>query len=276
MPRPPIQAGKLSPFIGSDLKLGRAEQHLTELRAIIEGYKSRKPYTIRLDEEVKGKVIIVRLSVSETVAVDHWALITGDIIHNLRSSLDLLVCSLVRLEDKTADCEWTSFPIFKTADEFSKKGKTKVNRIHPEAFTLIEGLKPYEGGNKLFYQISMLDNIDKHRLLIPAVALPQTYSFRHQGIAVDNTGRVDAQIPIEVAFEDGAPLMRLQAVNCIIHPEMDVDNDVTIKIVFGKTGVADGIPILEFLSNAVDLVDRVLETFYWWWFGKYIHPSLPL
>jgi hypothetical protein len=267
-----------SPFRGTLKKLNRAKYHLGKLRALIDGYMSRKPYSIRLNQDVKGGEIGFFISVQELPPLEQWALLIGDTVHNLRSSLDFLVWTLVGLEDPSALSKKTAsrigFPIFCDANEFSKKSKGKVRGAHSEAITRIERLQPYGGGNDLFYHISKLDNMDKHRLLIPAGMLPGglmegnmiTYDIREGH-------RIEPVSPSEFRFEDGAPLLWLRPVNCQIFFKPDMDNQFTLSIKFAQPVIVKGIVVLDFLDNAVNLVESSLKPIIQWAFGEYGHLS---
>ena len=91
--------------------------------------------------------------------------IVGDIIHNLRSALDLLACDLVLANG--GNPKGVYFPFFKTADGLNKKIKDRdFNRAGPDAVALLTRYQPYEGGDSPLYAIHLLDIIDKHRMLV--------------------------------------------------------------------------------------------------------------
>ena len=263
-----------SPFKGSRFKLARAKCHLAEIRAFVEGYISRKNYSVRFHEEVKGKTIIAWLSVKEPMPVFDWAVIIGDVVHNLRSCLDLIACSLVRLEDEPSICEWTSFPIFETAEEFGKKVEGKIRGAHAEAIDIIKGLEPHGEGNVLFYQLSMLDNIDKHRLLIPVFGLLKgEFEGQSKVISVTEGSRLELDDSRDISFKDGTPLLRIRAIDCTIYPKENAEGDIAPEIMFGEPKVSAGIPVLKLLGDATSLVERTLEMITNWAFWEYGHLS---
>src|SRR5690348_4594878 len=94
-------------FRGSRLKIQRAERHIAELsRVIDEHFLSNLPkFDIHIPQEgVKdGEQIRVDVSVSFNIpgVPDEWGPIIGDVVHNLRSALDMMACELVRLNKRS-------------------------------------------------------------------------------------------------------------------------------------------------------------------------------
>ena len=113
--------------------------------------------------------------ITEYPPLVEWALLIGDVAHNLRSALDHLAYSLVILENPSADPYKISFPIYKDLNELRRRVKTKLAGAHPEAIAMVESFKPYGGGNDMFFSLATLDNVDKHRLLTVTYALPKKY-----------------------------------------------------------------------------------------------------
>ncbi|HKN75403.1 MAG TPA: hypothetical protein VJW94_09510 [Candidatus Acidoferrum sp.] len=96
----------------------------------------------------------------------------GDIIQNLRTSLDHLAWHLAQVgltQSGVANTEPhrdVSFPIAKTVEIYESMKRRKVQGMLPEAVKAIDSLKPYEGGNDALWRLHELNNIDKHRTLI--------------------------------------------------------------------------------------------------------------
>lgn len=96
----------------------------------------------------------------------------GDTIHNLRSSLDLLACQLVRKNDNNHDCNHVQFPISESSQKFVKAtNRSEIQLMGPRVIEILTSLQPYKGGhsNKLWV-LYRLNIQDKHRLLIVATA----------------------------------------------------------------------------------------------------------
>jgi len=105
---------------------------------------------------------------------DDIAVLTGEAVYQMRSALDHLAFDLVKLNPTNIElpADWEDhccFPIW-----FQRKKSGKYNcfsrnlpGISEAAFTFIEGVQPYHGGNTALRLglLAKLSNIDKHRHL---------------------------------------------------------------------------------------------------------------
>lgn len=186
------------PFEASRLKIWRAKQHLESLTREIRTYLARKPaYTnIRQADEKPAGMVAYETFLTEPIPVD-LAPIVGDIVHNLRTSLDLLASELVRMNGKSDDGVY--FPFAKDVKELEAAIKDKkVNRASADVVDLIRSFEPYIGGNADLRGIHDLDIIDKHQALIPAagrIKVPSSHTddqtFPSSGVQfsrLDKTG----------------------------------------------------------------------------------------
>jgi hypothetical protein len=167
----------VAPFEASKLKLERSAEHLQELERAATMYLSEKPCAIvvepfpGLHEEMGTQSWNARIR--KPVPMKFAALV-GDVIHNLRSALDLLVCDLVKINGQnTAD---VYFPFCPSAKHLSDAIRDrKIFRAGSDIVRLIESMKPYKGGNIALRAIHDLDVTDKHQALLPvlgAVSVP--------------------------------------------------------------------------------------------------------
>jgi hypothetical protein len=161
----------IAPFDSARLKIARARKHHLELVAEIAAYFSRRP--IRLVAEkapnfpahLDTHAWTVRISEAAPEAIPA---IVGDIIHNLRTALDLLACDLVRLNNGSTSGVY--FPFSERAEDLQLMIKNKhFNRAGHEAVKMVKELKPYKGGNLSLRAIHDIDIIDKHKILVPVV-----------------------------------------------------------------------------------------------------------
>ena len=151
-------------FDASRLKITRARTHVGNLMEAIRAYLLRTPFHIEVERDNSRKYWRVR--VREEMPAEFSA-IQGDAIHNLRASLDLLACELVRLNNQNDDDVY--FPFSKTQADFQRMfTKRHMDRASPQSQALIHALQPYPGGDDDLRAIHDLDIIDKHQMLIPA------------------------------------------------------------------------------------------------------------
>src|SRR3954454_10180053 len=82
------------------LKTERAKAHIRELATEIEAFKARNPYSILTEDNPQRSERIWKLKINHCVP-EHLATVVGDVIHNTRTSLDLLMSAIVRHCDPT-------------------------------------------------------------------------------------------------------------------------------------------------------------------------------
>ncbi len=170
---------------GYALKLRRAHYHLDDLNCAITAWFNGDHHAVRVEQDCNGVYqFILRV---DDLPLEPFSLLIGDILHNLRSSLDQLAFALLTAytqpvpDNLAGDSE---FPIFGDLDRRKKPGagsgmfraaKRKIEGIHPSAKTVIEGLQPYHRGNLFvddpLWRLHDLSRIDKHRLIHPSVVI---------------------------------------------------------------------------------------------------------
>lgn len=110
---------------------------------------------------------------------------TGAYINSIRSSLDILATALA-YRSGMPNRDNVHFPIAKSEAAFlagNYKGAEFVNRLPPTHRQKIELLKPYEGGNRLLWQLHHLDIVRKHRKLLKSETRPYTLTAFGAGAA---------------------------------------------------------------------------------------------
>ncbi len=170
-----------SKFIYSvDLKLKRAEIQVQQLIASIAQWALANQITARceLRENRMGYRLILN-EFSQPAPLNDWGLQTGELIHNLRSSLDNLAFALARLrKDPPDNPRKIAFPIFDDKQKFDKSFLLLRKYFPDDASDLIEIVQPFQRNgseedgfphNDALAMIRHLNNEDKHR--VPAVIL---------------------------------------------------------------------------------------------------------
>jgi hypothetical protein len=171
---------------GVRLKVARASEHLDALAVEASNYLNSTPFEVVGQRQPDGETLPV-------FKVNHHpplrlSLLLGDILHNLRSSLDHLTWQLV-LEDGGTPGRRTSFPIL------LKKGRQPLDiagGVSAQALTFIESLQPYNSPSGSPHEhplqiLSVLNNIDKHRTFNIAV-LSVSEVLQADLLTADGTG----------------------------------------------------------------------------------------
>jgi hypothetical protein len=261
-------------LLGVRLKIERAKHHFDELKAAIHSWHTAEEdehsYIINHDPDRK----CVNLALQKVRANNtDWALIAGDVVHNLRSALDHLVCQLALLNGKPPSCcNKTSYPIFLTDTAFiGSKARSAIEPlIHPDALAIIEESQPYNTANATgkdpsksnLWIVSQLDIIDKHRMLVVAAKY-----FR----VVEISFRFNDGPNIPVVFSDGwQPLkdgahvgtVDLTDLNPKDEDKMHVTGQTEVQIFFNETGCGvDGLAIDMALGPCIRYVSYIVDAF---------------
>jgi hypothetical protein len=190
-------------------------------------------------------------------------LIAGDVIHNLRSSLDLLAWQLVEVNGGTPN-QSTMFPIGNSREHFEGAGGIgRVSGASPDALKVLAGLKPYQGGNRALWDLHCLDISDKHRILF-------TVGILNAGVIADQVPWGDALArfnpPVTVMHDeaerfplkDGDEIYRLPAV---FRAEYEHNTKFGFHVAFGEGTVAKGEPLVPTLRDLASAIQEMVELF---------------
>ena len=236
-------------FSNARLKVKQADQHTLSLNEKLVEFLQTDFYSFVVErDENSGKTglrFVLNPSFSEEAG-----LIIGDTVHNLRSALDNLWWELVDRCGGTCD-ENTYFPIAKSLERLERVIKDrKIEAIGMDFAELLrEKFKSYKGGNDALYGLHELNNIDKHRLLIPTYAGVEfrgvtgnigVAKFKNSGVTLGQDAVMNfAEITEQYEFKhSGVP---------------------TLFIVFGEGQPFQFEPIIPTLENLSILVQSIIQ-----------------
>jgi hypothetical protein len=229
------------------LKLVRAGEHLDALEQRIRTYSRAASH--QLIAEPNGKHTV---HIGDQPPPDIGILV-GEIVYQLRSSLDHLAFDLVKINSRgiVLPAGWEKRCEFPLLFSIPTKGNPPVPckplprdwfdktlpGISDEAFTTIESLQPYRrlGVTNALRLIADLSNIDKHRHLhvtVAKVAVNRHYQLR-DGTRHDST---------RGGFEDGA---QIELPDEDIHGVVEVKITLLPYVTFDEPTVGDGVATLE-------------------------------
>jgi len=164
-------------FASCFLKIGRAEEHFNRVKAELTAWKNTNPYVVTRKRDTDGTRHSLVVDISKPPPLDHWALLTGDCVHNLRSALDSAVYALAVKESGSnppPNFDALQFPITDAPKKFAGQVKRRLTLLSTQAQARIERAQPYNRRHRelppLLWLLGEFDNIDKHRLLNVVVA----------------------------------------------------------------------------------------------------------
>lgn len=145
-------------------RLIRGKQLLCELSDLLRDYEKRvfERYLPVFDESRAGYVVELPDPTSFPPPASVKILV-GDIVDNLRKSLDYLVFQVAK-HNEGKEIEGTQFVIADSGDLFDQMKKSRLKGLKGYQIRIIEEYQPYKGGEWLAL-LAKMSNRDKHREL---------------------------------------------------------------------------------------------------------------
>lgn len=245
-------------------KLLRAREHIFELDAAIG-------YYLQLWEDE-----IIHIEVHEHKDGSHWrlvgrwpavvppplriALLVGDAVHNMRSTLDHLACALVLAKGNkpVVGSGGTQFPIFSSAtnDRGNPRQITVAGGVAEEALALIEGLQPYNRSSQdpdsdPLAVVANLDNADKHHTLQIASAVVSATRVR----CVLGDGR-DVSVVFTPAMLDNEheTVVMSDPIPQRYLPMVEMESQGTFGVALKESGPWETVPVGDVLKPLYDYI----------------------
>lgn len=153
-------------------KLDRAEEHRQEYDQLVEDFVGAEPYTIYSQYDPETGWHTLRWQVLREPPLQRMALVFGDMVSNLRATLDYLVWQLV-LAGGMRPGRRTGFPVVRRAKDWEVQSKSALRGVQPPWVEEIEARQPYNRpDDPSIHPLAILDhvnNLNKHRFLPVAV-----------------------------------------------------------------------------------------------------------
>ena len=167
---------------GVNAKVQRAQDQIEQLsRDIASSCETlRSSFSEELRPDVGDRIWIFR---GETPVVPiEYSVRLGEIVYNLRSSLDQLIWQLVHANYK-APSHRNEFPIFDDESRFNNVVKTKLAGVSQQSLAIIKEMQPFRKDDKwsALKTVHSLCNIDKHRSVILPLYMLDRCSVTYRG-----------------------------------------------------------------------------------------------
>lgn len=219
-------------------QLGSLQREIKTLRA------TQSPYCYINTVDPVGGHFVFRLHPSwEAGTASRWAVIIGEIVHDLRSALDHLVWQAIDLSGGKPD-RGHSFPLLDREPEEGfvawatrapSTGNTRHGKLFgacPEAIALIETYQPFRGTpiGAVLGQLDSLWQHDKHRMTLPIVLVAAPPRLELEGCEL--LGR-------EERMEDGILVVEVDVAPQVAKPKVELSSDAPFDIGYGARPVVD-------------------------------------
>ena len=236
------------------LKLERAGEHIKTLHTEFQAYMDRDPHSLSTEVDAEGWNV-VSIEIVRPMP-EQLALIAGDAIHCIRSSLDHIVYAVATgSATKRRGCYW---PVAMTEAEYLQpRGKAPCERPSmreeglravPEPIrAIVDSTQPYHGGSRakdhVFAVISRLDNADKHRVVPPALAVVKDFGEVDASLVAPGPARTLHEEWIEfgrpLVLNEKTKLLRWRTDPPTPADQVNVKFKPTMNVVFGEVGTFD-------------------------------------
>jgi hypothetical protein len=173
----------------------------------------------------------------------------GVYINAIRSALDILATSLAN-RFSLANPKDVYFPIAVSETIFRSrgyKGSDFVQALPARERSILEALKPYQGGNAVLWALHQLDIMRKHRRLLSIVYFPASIRFR--GIA---DFRPTAK-PVPIDDKTILGFVRKSAIN--------YDMQISADIAFDEACVGPQKPLVPVLNELARYASGIIKMF---------------
>jgi hypothetical protein len=254
----------MQPLDGILVKFERADENIRILNEEISAYVRAlpTPYEVIKEFQNEGRDYVVRVRSSPPPL--RFAVLTGEVVHHLRTILDYLIWVLVaHAGGKPSNTH--QFPICRTTKKFEdaiKRGNIKG--VSAEAAELIGEAQPFKQDRADDYVLTVLHELDiqeKHRLPLVVVASARL----GERITITNASR-----PIELCgisppdlhqiTEDGAEVVRitLSAADPVFSADIDLAVQIALEITGGEIPI---IPVTDLLAGMSKAAREIVGRF---------------
>jgi hypothetical protein len=252
------------------LKAKWAHDHIDDLDRACEAFFDTRPYETRTEYNAETRQYTTYFVGSRQLPREITGHV-GDILYNLRSTLDHLAWQLVIASGKRNPGNGNGFPIFNpTSKESQSLFCRNVNGMRDDAIVAIARLKPYKGGNDTLWLLHELNRIDKHHefLRIGASHIAQTATPSDK-LRIENIWRGShphsSTPPNLSSIMIAVPVIRILEPNDVlrISPEADYDPNAQyqLEISFAVPGVLEGKSIINTLKEMERVVTGIVCDF---------------
>ncbi len=259
---------------GCRAKLERAKETLDALELEAAKFLSQDPPVVRLERKhINDGLEYAFIAYGDPNPPLRISVITGEVIHHMRSSLDHLIHALVIHNGENPTFQH-QFPICSTKKAFEQACKRgQIKGVGANARRLIQSVQPFTTptpDDTILFVVSQYDNADKHRLLVVVTAvadLGQTVTIGTNG-AIAETEERGGKLPNIVGFGEMGP-KKVSREGTIVWsiklaepaPELTADAPLVPQLALDQCGRVKFAPLIPTLRNILAGTRHTVELF---------------
>lgn len=191
-----------------------AKKHLETLNEASGGFfeLEGQSLALKVDQQVSADTAVVLVAPAEVPDVPiRCALMVGDILQNLRATLDHMVWDLVTLVNRRpARPKQVQFPMASSARDWGDRLEDRLPHIPMGQRAIIREYQPYRRGDgpRNIRRLRNFSDHDKHRVLMPTFFAPTARNFTvHTNWMV---ARMDYLVKDGARLKRGAQFLRAE------------------------------------------------------------------
>lgn len=262
------------PMNGCRAKLERAKETLDALEIEAAKFLAQDPPLVRLEKKhINDGLEYAFIAYGEPNPPLRISVITGEIIHHMRSSLDHLIHALV-IRNGVSPTFQHQFPICSTEKAFKQAcERGQIKGVGANARRLIRSVQPFTTptpDDTILYVVSQYDNADKHRLLVVVTAvadLGQTVTIGTNSVIAETEER-KGKLPNIVGFGEMGP-KKVSSEGTVVFaiklaepaPELTADAPLVPQLVLDQCGRVKFAPLIPTLQNILAGTRHTIELF---------------
>lgn len=257
-----------SSFEGAVGKIGRAKYQLRDLEARFESVLGEWPLQLSEALEMRpGENVGDYTFTVEIVAVPkrEWAVLIGEVVHNLRSALDHAVYAAAESPDGK-----TAFPVITDPAKWDGRSVArKLRSVPPAAVEIVKRVQPFVAAaqhDPAEHPLALLErlwNHDKHRMLQTAVMAVSGAAPGFRGSGTSGFGTLREVSAAFGPLREGDPFVRFTLEDPPLDVKLELVGEFDFYIVFADTsgepgrGI-EGLPVHDVLLSAYRQVNHVV------------------
>lgn len=233
------------PFNSSKRRIERAKTHIHDLDMGIKSFFDGKPCSHAVETDADGINQLHKIKFTAPIP-DRLMEIAADSLENLRAALDQAGYA-VAVAAGASNPRSAYFPIGEDATNLESIIKRRCKNIPDDIVALFRGFQSYEGGNDLIWALNKANNINKHRLLVPACV-----SLGQMNINMRASGGGGSSIPVPTWNRE-----KNEIVFAITAPDTELEYDVkgSFCISFDEIEIIRGLPAVTILREMASEVE---------------------
>lgn len=229
-------------------KLSRGIEHVNAISGEAKAFQDSNAYKLRVEREVRSpeEIHCECFAVEKNSPPDHWPLLLGEAIQNLRSSLDHVIWAN----------KGRQFPIFTDPCEYQVKGRPMIARTPQAIRTVVHDAQPFQTTQRAaWYEprwdplavLNRFSNRDKHRELVAVASFVDLPWVSYDDANIEFTFSGEGRPLHDGTHVTSFTLRGPQADKMQVHPDFNFEVH------------AEGVPLINTLEGIVWRVAQVVE-----------------